>query len=65
MGYRAAMDEQSVLSYRVEALWNEDHTPKDARLGVRGTAKLYGPWRPLIWQLFRKPLASLRHWVGI
>lgn len=36
-----------------------------ARLGWRGTAKIYGSRAPLIYQVLRKPLAHLRQLVGV
>ena len=34
------------------------------RLGIRGTAQLYGGNVPLAFALFRRPIASLRQWAG-
>lgn len=64
--YRASMDERNTLSYRLEAKWL-DEIPLDAlpRLGSVGNAKVYGSFRPLIWQMLRKPFASARAFIGI
>ncbi len=35
------------------------------RIGLKGTAKIYGDWAPLIYHVVRKPLAWLRRTVGI
>lgn len=35
------------------------------RVGVRGTAQLYGERVPLAIYLFRRPLSALRQWIGI
>jgi hypothetical protein len=34
------------------------------RIGLKGTAKIYGAWAPLIYHVLRKPLAWLRRTVG-
>ena len=34
------------------------------RLGLKGTARIDGGTVPLIWWLFRKPLATVRQFVG-
>jgi head-tail adaptor len=35
------------------------------RIGSRGTAQLYGRWVPLGYSILRRPISSLRQWVGI
>ncbi len=35
------------------------------RLGVRGTAKIFGDHVPLGYYLFRRPIAALRQWIGL
>jgi multidrug resistance efflux pump len=35
------------------------------RLGLRGTAKVYGSRVPLAYYLFRRPLAKVRQWLGV
>lgn len=62
--YRAKVRNGQILSYRVVArlLGNQKPLPG---LGVRGTAKLYGEDVPLAFYLFRRPLSTLRQWIGI
>jgi hypothetical protein len=63
--YRASMDERSALSYRLEGVWKEAADAENMpRLGSVGNAKIYGPWRPLIWQLLRRPLTAARGYIG-
>ena len=35
------------------------------RIGSRGTAKLYGQWVPLSYALLKRPIASLRQYIGL
>jgi hypothetical protein len=35
------------------------------RIGLKGTAKIYGDWAPLIYHVCRKPLAWLRRTTGL
>lgn len=35
------------------------------RIGSRGTARVRGPWAPLAYAALKRPIASLRQWVGI
>ncbi len=58
----ARVVEGNVLAYRVDA----SLAPAAAvpRLGVRGTAEVYGPRSSLLLVLFRRPLATLRQHYG-
>ncbi|HEV7317195.1 MAG TPA: HlyD family efflux transporter periplasmic adaptor subunit [Ensifer sp.] len=52
-----------IVSYRVKAsLKGDDRIP---RIGLKGTAKLYGPQVPLAYYILRRPLASARQWLGL
>lgn len=62
--YQATLSPEGVASYRLRAELDEDDRPH-ARLGLRGTAKLYGGWVTLGYYLFRRPLATLREWSGL
>lgn len=48
-------------AYRLRARLSE---PTEHRIGQKGTAKLYGRWVPLVYWVLRRPLASLRAYVG-
>jgi len=62
-GYRARPTERDGLAYQLTAHLVDDD-PR-ARIGLRGTARLYGQRTPLIVYLLRRPLASLRLWLGV
>lgn len=62
---RSAYEAQSTaagqLAYRLDAAFIE--TPP--RIGLRGTAKLFGERAPLAYYLLRRPLAALRQSLGL
>jgi multidrug efflux pump subunit AcrA (membrane-fusion protein) len=61
--YHAGLQSDGYLAYRVEAEFSE----KDPRLriGLRGTAKIYGESKPLALLLLRKPINVVRQWLGL
>lgn len=62
-GYQALLSPDNIASYRVRAqLIGGSETP---RIGLKGTAKLYGKRVVLGYWLLRKPLAAAREWAGI
>ncbi len=62
--YQARLREGNALSFRAVALIEDDGKPLP-RLGVRGTAQIYGNTVPLFYYLLRRPIAALRQWTGI
>ena len=60
--YQAVLSPDNVASYRLRASFEQ--VEKDARIGLRGTAKIYGGWVCLGYYLLRRPLATLREWSG-
>ncbi|MEI8394844.1 MAG: HlyD family efflux transporter periplasmic adaptor subunit [Rhodospirillaceae bacterium] len=62
-GYEAEMTPAGMLSYRVRAVFSAQLPPP--RIGLQGTAKIYGDRVPLGLYLFRRPLASVRQWLGM
>lgn len=58
--YQASVGGDGVASYRLRASLDE----RDARIGLRGTAKLYGGWVTLGYYVLRRPLAKLREISG-
>lgn len=60
--YQARPSDDGVVSYRLLASI-EEH-PEHARLGLHGTAKLYGERVLLGYYLLRRPLATVRAWTG-
>lgn len=61
--YQAQPGAEGVVSYRLLA--SIEDTPPHARLGLHGTAKLYGERVLLGYYLLRRPLAALRAWSGL
>ncbi len=62
--YQAKPTEAGTLAFRVIAQIDEDGQPPP-RLGIRGTAQLYGERVPFAYYLLRRPIASLRQWIGL
>lgn len=60
--YQARPSDEGVVAYRLLA--SIDGAPEHARLGLHGTAKLYGGRVMLGYYLLRRPLATLRAWTG-
>ena len=65
--YHATSDKAQgdVLSYKVNAKFEEqDLSPEHKRIGLRGTAQIFGEKVTLAFFVFRKPLAKIRQWTG-
>jgi HlyD family secretion protein len=62
--YEAHVRPGNTLAFRVVAQLS-DSGGERPRLGVRGTAQLYGECVPLAFYLFRRPLSALRQWIGL
>lgn len=62
VGYRASATPDGVMAYRVRAAFSE--APDALRVGLKGTAKLYGASTPLVAYLLRRPLTALRPHLG-
>jgi multidrug resistance efflux pump len=60
--YGAAPGPDGTLAYRLEAEFADGAPP--LRIGLGGTAKVYGGRVSLAYHVFRRPLAALRRWVG-
>lgn len=61
--YEATMSPSNLLGYRLKATFE---SPSDApRIGLRGTAKLYGERVSLFYYLARRPLAAARQMLGL
>ena len=61
--FHAKPDAANVLSYSVVATFADGVEPP--RIGLRGTAQIYGERVTLFYYLFRKPLAAVRQWTGL
>ncbi len=62
--YQAKLREGGSVAFRVVATF-ADGTVTPPRLGIRGTAQLYGDRVPTIYYILRRPVAFLRQWVGL
>jgi hypothetical protein len=60
--YEATPSSDGVLSYRLKASFAEGEKPP--RIGLKGTAKIYGQRVSLFYFIMRRPLAALRQLVG-
>ena len=61
--YEPEMTSQNILAYRVTAKLIEDNIYP--RIGLRGSAKIYGDEVRLYFYLFRKPIIFLRQTFGL
>lgn len=62
VAYKATPTDEAVLAYRVKARFAPGEPLP--RLGLMGTSRLYAGRVPLIYYVLRRPLASLRQWLG-
>lgn len=60
--YQASLSPEGVASYRIRGQLATGHS---AHIGLRGTAKVYGSWKPAIYWLLRRPIGAARQWVGL
>ena len=61
--YGSALGADGVMAYVFRAELDDGVAPQ--RLGLKGTAKVYGARRPLALWLLRRPLATLRLWLAL
>ena len=62
MAHDAVQRPDGMYAYRVRATLAE---PIQHRVGLKGTAKLYSGWVPVVYWMMRRPLAFVRTTVGI
>lgn len=60
--YEAELTPDNVLAFRLSADLAEGVPP--LRIGLQGTAKIYGETVPLVFYLFRRPIAAARQTIG-
>jgi hypothetical protein len=60
--YASAMTAEGIMAYRFRARFDAAAAP---RLGLRGSAKIYGPKRSLAAWLLRRPIATIRQWLAL
>jgi hypothetical protein len=63
VSYQAQKGPDGVLGYRVKARLAEGESLP--RIGLKGTAKLYGAEVPLAYAIFRRPISAARQWLGL
>lgn len=61
--YQSGMTDTGVLAYRVKAALSASESPP--RIGLHGSAKLFGPRTTLFYLLFRRPITALRQIIGV
>ncbi|MDM8551721.1 HlyD family efflux transporter periplasmic adaptor subunit [Desulfobacterales bacterium HSG2] len=61
--YDAHLTPDGILAFRLKSSFV--HKGKTPRIGLRGTAKIYGKEVTLFYYLMRRPLAALRQYFGI
>ena len=65
ISYKPELTEQNILSYKITANFEDikenGYIPS---IGLRGTAKIYSKKVTLFFYLFRKPITSIRQWIG-
>lgn len=62
VAYEPSARPDVTLAHRVRAALADDEDKP--RLGLKGTARIDGETVPLVWWLFRKPLATIRQFIG-
>ena len=62
-GYEAEPTDSNILAYRLYARFDKGTVPP--RIGLQGTAKLYGSRVVLGYYLLRRPISTLRRWLGL
>ena len=62
-GYQAMPSPDNIASYRIRG--SLDVGSDGSRIGLKGTAKLYGSRVALGYWLLRRPLAAAREWAGL
>ena len=65
--FQVVLSPDGVASYRLRGQFNGEPNQggdPSVRIGLRGTAKIYGDRVLLGYYLFRRPLATLREWTG-
>ncbi len=62
MAHEAVQRPDGTFAYRVRATLDGK---TGHRVGLKGTAKLHGGWVPLSYWVLRRPLATVRAWLGL
>lgn len=62
--YKPAPTPDGQMAYRLIAALDSEENTDLPRIGLRGTARVYGESVSLFFLLFRRPMTSLRQWLG-
>ena len=62
--YKAEPDATGMANFTVTARVDDANAPAE-RLGLRGTARVYGEQVSLIYYLLRRPITAVRQWSGL
>ncbi|TXI25700.1 MAG: HlyD family efflux transporter periplasmic adaptor subunit [Roseateles sp.] len=62
VAYRAEPTRDGFMAYRIKASFPPGQPLP--RIGQLGSARLYGGWAPLIYVALRRPLSTVRQWLG-
>lgn len=63
VAYEAAARPDATIAHRVRATLEAGE--EKPRLGLKGTARIDGDTVPLVWWVFRRPLATIRQFIGV
>jgi multidrug efflux pump subunit AcrA (membrane-fusion protein) len=63
VNFQAEMSPEGLFAFRVRADFPDPQ--QLPRVGLRGTAKIYGKQVPLYYYVFRRPYAAARQWLGL
>lgn len=61
--YQAVLSPDGVSAYRLRGEFEQGSV--NARIGLRGTARVSGDWATLGYYLFRRPISAVREWTGL
>lgn len=61
--YKATLSANDILVYKLDADFVEENS--DLRIGLHGTAKIYGEKVSLFFYLFRRPISAFRQLIGL
>jgi multidrug resistance efflux pump len=62
--YEPQLTAAQIPAYRVTARFNKQEIEIPLRIGLRGIAKSYGQEVSLFYYLFRRPITTVRQWLG-
>lgn len=63
IAYQSTRDSDNLLTYKIRAQFVEGQAVP--RIGLAGTAKVYGDWTILGFNVFRRPLIAVRKMIGL